>query len=721
MINAGNKRGFTSLRKKLVIKLGITYLLALVFVFVLIIVKNTIDFNATIAETQIRLTNSLNNKGMLLIKNNSNALAGLVEDNAFNAVEQIVANTVRSSKDIVYGVFSDRQKNDWVFTFHDDTSSVYQVAVEANSEWAQQQTVAASSSIMFNQLKVIEFAAPVMIDGQSLGVIRYGLSTVELTETIAAANQQATVSLMQTLFALIAVGIVTLLVVFWRTDKVAKHITVPLNVLTDAANIVASGQYEQAINIETNDEIGILAQNFDSMTNIIKRTIADLAKINQVGSALASTWQQQQAVQLVLEALLLQLPFRVAVLFQQDETNRLSLLGHFQTQTIEITDVHSLIAEHSGIKQALAQSTTDSSAQIFVNIAQLNATPALQSLIFMPFGLVKDKPLYLALLAQHSIQEIESSELEFCMSIRNLLVTSLKNIAMNELLAEQNKNLEQKVQQRTQELHQQNTMLSTTLTELEQAQEQLIESEKLASLGSLVAGISHEVNTPLGVSVTAASHLHKQTRQFEQKFSSGDLTKSGFITYMKSATETTEIILANLERASTLIQSFKQIAVDQNSDNLSKFDLKRHLDMLIVSLKPSYKTLPITINLTGENFEIHSYPGLLNQVVSNLIINSIKHGLEHCEQGMIDIQVSQDDAEIQIVVSDNGVGIPDDIKGKVFDPFFTTKRGTGGSGLGLNIVYNIIKQKLGGEIEIEDNKPQGTKFIINLPLLDILS
>ena len=702
---------FQSLRKKLVIKLGVTYLVALLFVFVLIVVKNTLDFNATIAETQERLKSSLSNKGMLLVQNNSIALIGLVEDNAFGAVEQIVTNTVHSNDDIIYGIFSDLNKNDWVYTFKEGSFSKLRRLVDENSLWAFKQKNAAQITIKLEQLEVVEFAAPVMLDNEIQGVIRYGLSTEELTEAIAAANKQAASSLQQILLALVTVGTITLLLAFWRTDKVARDITIPLNMLTDAANIVASGHYDQTIDIRTNDEVGILASNFNSMTEKIKRTIADLAKINQVGGELATIRNEASAYQKVLNNLIIQLEFKFGVIYQGRDNAELTPLTSSETNVEFIT---SMLNSHPEVKAYMA-SKQKAADFLALNIAEPDKGNLLKSLIFMPFGKKNETPLFVVLLSDESNKCIASSEFEFCLSISHLLITSLQNIEMNELLEEQNRNLEVTVSQRTEELRVQNQTLSNTLTELEQTQSQLIEAEKMASLGSLVAGISHEVNTPLGVAVTAASHLNQHTREFKHRYEQGKLTKSEFDLYMETTTETTDIILSNLNRASTLIQSFKQIAVDQSSDTKVVFNLKQHLEMLITSLRPSFKNLPIDINISGDDIDIDSYPGLFNQVVTNLVMNSIKHGLSESQHGKISIVIDSSHDLVKITIEDNGVGIPDDIKNKVFDPFFTTQRGTGGSGLGLNIVYNLVKQKLGGNIHVEDNIPQGARIIVSFP------
>lgn len=707
---------FKSLRQKLVVKLGITYLLALLFVFVLILIKNTWDFNATIADTQKRVNLSLIDKGMLLVKNNSNALVGLVADNAFGAVEQIISQTVINSTDVVYGIFSDTDGNEWVKTFKEPYMEAYQSVVDKNESWSVNLNEANFKELYFDTLRIIEFSAPVIIDDEKLGQIRYGLSTAEVTNTISEANEQAKVSLLQTLIGLFTIGLIALGLTYWRTDSVARAITIPLNQLTDAANIVAAGKYQQITSINTNDEIGILTDNFNLMTNTIERTIADLAQINEIGGQLAKTRDENKAYVQVLEAILKQLEYQVAFIYQQPKDN--TMITKSRVTLIELDD--KALATRVTSLPEITSYLRDKKRTDVLFLEDIDCKvndKQLRSLVFLSFGQLNSKPLYLVLLNQEKGKVLDMAEMDFCFSLRHMLNTCLKNIAMNEMLEEQNKNLEIKVEQRTRELSIQNETLSKTLAELEQTQSQLIEAEKMASLGNLVAGISHEVNTPLGVAVTAASHLHSRTNQFEKQFKQEQITKNEFVLYMESTVEMSDIILTNLDRAATLIQSFKQIAVDQSCDIECDFHLKQHLDMLVVSLQPTYKTLPIDIKVIGEDFQIKSFPGVMNQIVSNLIMNSILHGLPNCQHGEVTVTIHRNDELIRLEVSDNGKGIPDEIKKKVFDPFFTTNRGKGGTGLGLNIVYNLVTQKLKGDISIEDVQPTGTKFIISVPLV----
>lgn len=256
------------------------------------------------------------------------------------------------------------------------------------------------------------------------------------------------------------------------------------------------------------------------------------------------------------------------------------------------------------------------------------------------------------------------------------------------------------------------------LENLQEAQAQLVESEKMAALGGLVAGVAHEVNTPLGVGITAASLLAKKTREFGEDYREGRMKKkSDLEKYVDVAEQSSEIILANLRRAVDLIQSFKRVAVDQSSEERRTFNVYSYTNDVLLSLKPKFARTRIRTELTGdEGVEIDSFPGAFSQIVSNLVMNSLMHGFDPDDVGVISIRVGTVDNMAVIVYADDGKGIPSDIIGKIYDPFFTTKRGQGGSGLGLHIIYNIITQSLKGSIQCDSTVGVGTTFTIKLPM-----
>lgn len=274
------------------------------------------------------------------------------------------------------------------------------------------------------------------------------------------------------------------------------------------------------------------------------------------------------------------------------------------------------------------------------------------------------------------------------------------------------------IKDKNKNLEEQSLTLSSTLNELMETQEQLLEKEKMASLGELVSGIAHEVNTPLGIGVTAASHLNDNSKALQDAFDQGELTQDMLKNYLDKTSQTSQIILANLIRSSDLIKSFKNISVDQRNDLLSSIELQSYLEQILDTLSPALKSANCKVQLQcPEGIKIRSYPGLIAQLISNLVNNSIIHGCGPNEGGNISISVSKNEKDgITISHSDDGVGIDTNIIKKIYDPFFTTKRGEGGSGLGLSIVFNLVTQRLGGEIHCRTQAPEGARFEVYLPL-----
>jgi len=269
--------------------------------------------------------------------------------------------------------------------------------------------------------------------------------------------------------------------------------------------------------------------------------------------------------------------------------------------------------------------------------------------------------------------------------------------------------LEIEVEERTKEL-------KDSLTTLKETQDQLIESGKMAALGGLVAGVAHEINTPIGIGITAASHFTDITKTFSNKFTNGEITKREFTTYINDALENSDMILINMKRAAKLIQSFKEVAVDQSSENIRNFKIGNYIQEILVSLNPKFKRTKHKININlAEDFIVHSYPGALSQIMTNLIMNSLIHGFEEIETGLITIDINRENETAIIEYRDTGRGIPACNIPIIFDPFFTTKRGQGGSGLGMHILFNLVTQTLQGKVECVDTSSKGVFFRIIIP------
>jgi C4-dicarboxylate-specific signal transduction histidine kinase len=277
--------------------------------------------------------------------------------------------------------------------------------------------------------------------------------------------------------------------------------------------------------------------------------------------------------------------------------------------------------------------------------------------------------------------------------------------------------LEEQVQLRTAQMVEANKGLEVSLETLQRAQDELVRSEKLAALGALVAGVAHELNTPIGNSLLAASTLIDQTNAFNKACTEG-IKRSTLQAFTDNVGAGSEIVLRNLQRAGELVSSFKQVAVDRTTSQSRTFLLSDLANEILLVLVPTVKKSGIVVRQRiPRTIEMNSYPGPLGQVLINLINNGLTHGFEDRSDGEIMVTARALDGDlVELVVSDNGAGIAPENMGRIYDPFFTTKLGKGGSGLGLNIVYNIVYGILRGKIEVQSELGDGTRFILVLPL-----
>ena len=258
--------------------------------------------------------------------------------------------------------------------------------------------------------------------------------------------------------------------------------------------------------------------------------------------------------------------------------------------------------------------------------------------------------------------------------------------------------------------------LERYLDELSLAQERLVGTEKMAALGGLVAGITHDINTPIGIGVTAISFLQERLNTLENAYKEKTLSSKALEEFINEAKQSTTLLTTNLDRASELIASFKQIAVDQASEAVRTINFKDYLNEVILSLHPKLKKTKHTINLQCPDDLVLNLPaGAISQIFTNLIMNSIIHGFDNIAKGKIDINISADETLLIIDYTDNGNGVTKEQLAKLFDPFFTTKRDQGGSGLGTHITFNLVKQTLSGSIEASSEPGKGLHYHIEFP------
>lgn len=332
------------------------------------------------------------------------------------------------------------------------------------------------------------------------------------------------------------------------------------------------------------------------------------------------------------------------------------------------------------------------------------------------------------------IVELESFINTFNQMVDNVNDTKSKLISLNAELEERvydrtkqlydtNQSLEQTLSFSTEtqeKLIETNSQLQSTLLSLKTAQDQLIKSEKLAMMGDLVAGVTHEINTPLGVSVTICSFLEQEVSNLSKVVEANNITKKDLLEFIDQSKESISALTNNLYRTDELLRSLKRVSVDQASGEKRLFNLKEYLENVINNLKPKVKgeMLKVDIKLEiDDKLMIYSYPGEISQVFTNLIVNSLIHGFKSKKEGVIRISVTELDNIIDITYRDDGDGIDPSFKDKIFNPFFTTARERGGTGLGLSIIENIITTLLKGQITLESPKDD-TIFRIILPKLN---
>jgi len=280
-----------------------------------------------------------------------------------------------------------------------------------------------------------------------------------------------------------------------------------------------------------------------------------------------------------------------------------------------------------------------------------------------------------------------------------------------EELKRHKENLEDMVRRRTQALEE-------SVVTLNSAQIQLSKSERMASIGNMVQGVAHELNTPVGLALTGATHIYDDSKALSEDLANDELTKESLIRFLSVTSQLADSMTTSLERAAQLIKSFKLVSVNEHQEHLQKFNLREHLNNLLASMRRSIDGKYHIFNKIDDDIVITSYPGVFYQVYTNLMNNSVLHGFEGKDEGTITISATIDEAQLVLTYSDNGVGMSKDTMANIFDAFFTTKRARGGTGLGMSIVQALINDKLQGEIDLESVLNEGTTYKLIIPIIN---
>ena len=327
-------------------------------------------------------------------------------------------------------------------------------------------------------------------------------------------------------------------------------------------------------------------------------------------------------------------------------------------------------------------------------------------MVFVPLQRLRDALFGLSDSGDDAVQELpEAGHTEFVDVIRGFNLTQRKV-----------RQVMQRHDRARQDAHASAERAKQAFSELQSTQQSLVQAEKLASLGSMVAGVAHEINTPVGITLTSASVLLDASDKMQAQLTQGSLRKSEITAYVTLACKSARLILSNSERAANLIQSFKHVASDQTSEHRRSYDLQQYLAEIISSLRPRLKQSKVLVEVEClQAIELNGYPGAMAQIITNLTMNALVHAFKGSEEGRIQITAEQKADRVEMRFCDNGCGIAPEHIGKIFEPFFTTMHGQGGTGLGLNISYNIMTKRFGGTILVQSELGKGSCFVLNFP------
>ena len=463
---------FKSIKAKLIQSVSIIFVISFALVLSVVAYMNTTDSKDNLAKSEESIRNSLIAKGKTLSNNNSQALKGMVEDNAFSAVQDLVSSTVRDDDDISYGVFMDIDKLPWVYATAENPEGKVLPGEELDDEasnWSVELTGQDFKIFSNGGDDTYEFASPVIVEEEVLGIIRYGISTKSMRKSLADATILSEASLKNTLMILLGTIIATMLLGVFSTQKVAHAITLPLNLLQSAAGTIAGGNYDDEVTVKTNDEIGVLADNFEQMRVTIKKKMADLAKLNSTGEILASLLDQSKALEVVLQTMHEQIGVGLGSVYLMNDQEELEVKAFFPPKIISEGYKAKKFSAGQGILGRAAQSKK----VIFVpNTHDDDSFDTKEghakSLLCVP---LMDKDIVIGVMnLSGEVGEVrfEESDGEFMSSVARLLVITIKNIRMREVIEEQNRTLEQKVEERTVALAAKTNDISSMLMNMHQ-------------------------------------------------------------------------------------------------------------------------------------------------------------------------------------------------------------------------------------------------------------
>jgi len=624
---------------------------------------------------------------VLFLNESKHSRAALTEE--LTALARLIGN--RSSAALTFldnqtaaenlNSFSDLDQIDSACLFNDHGETFAQYSRETKPDKCLMLVPADQNFARFNG-DTLHVQVPVLSNNELIGVVQINSTQTPLAKRYA----EQTLSLALALSAAIAAAI--LLAV-----RLQKIISTPLAKVRDVANaIVVSKNYSLRAPEYGRHEIGELASAFNSMLWTIEDQNQVLAERESYSNQL---FYESPIPQLILDPETLRyIDCNLAAAEIHGYTRREDLIGK------TTLDVAAPIQSDGRFASEVVTERHDKAQKGLTEFKELRYRRL-------------DGTLWDGLVTYMVFYRNNHKYLHVCVED----ITFRKQAEAR--LIQLNDELEARVTKRTKDLADANTTLQKAHNELQRAQDELIQREKMASLGVLIAGVSHELNTPLGNSLTVSSHMLDELVSFEADAEIGKLTRSRLKDFNQKLHTGLDILLRNLDRAIEQVAHFKQVSVDQTSDQRRRFDLNKTVLDNISIIQPQFKRTPHKINVDiPKDILMDSYPGAIGQVITNLVLNSLVHGFTDDMAGVISISAMKSDADhVLLIATDNGKGISKQNLPRVFDPFFTTRMGQGGSGLGLNIVFNIVNSTLGGNIQVSSEEGVRTTFTIFMPMV----
>ena len=562
------------------------------------------------------------------------------------------------------------------------------VRVEVTDEFKQ--TFARQEKPVPNSGDLLTESRAVVHDGVPVGHLLVVLTTARIEQELWSDLVKMAVALVAQVG--ISIGIIWLLL--------DRRMVRPLKRLQAAAQRLARGELDEPLSWTRQDEMGSLAKGLEAMRGDLLVLIKEREQKNQV-------LQEELAERKRMESALGVSRAKFEAIFN---ASPVAMTVSIMAEKVLLVDVNAAWTNLFGCERESVLGSVNSTKAYWKHVedrfrvsAEIRQNGSVDR---MKIPMLRGRDAVPMLCEVSGSKVSTGNESLFILAYDDI---TAQHQSEQEIL-QLNATLEQRVKERTQEL-------TNTLNQLTAAQAELVRSEKMSALGALVAGIAHELNTPIGNSLTVASTLQDHGNAFAAEMSKG-LTRSKLDEFVQSSQQGTNILMRSLHHAAELVSSFKQVAVDQTSVNRRVFRLKETLNEILLTLGPTLrKTTHVVTCVVPEDIALDSYPGPLGQVVTNLINNALLHAFDGRQHGKIVITATVNQPGwVDIAVSDDGCGIALAHLDKVFDPFFTTKLGTGGSGLGLNIVYNLVTTSLGGRIQVMSPPGAGACFTLTLPL-----